>query len=93
MMKVGLEAPLTGAKEEKSKGGGEVLFVSAPFRSVIFYRPPPKYIVRFNPPLFQSQRGGGNIRGLYLPPSFLRPCFLEKPRFIPKIFLRNHLYI
>ena len=43
MMKVGLEAPLTGAKEEKSKGGGEVLFVSAPFRSVIFYRPPQVY--------------------------------------------------
>ena len=31
MMKVGFEAPLTGAKEEKSKGGGEVLLVSTPF--------------------------------------------------------------
>ena len=59
MMKVGLEAPLTGAKEEKSKGGGEVLFVSAPFRSVIFYRPPPKYIFRFNPPPFPEAEGGG----------------------------------
>ena len=89
----GWRPPLQGRRKKNLRGGGEVLFVSAPFRSVIFYRPPPKkYIVRFNPPLFQSRRGGGNIRCLYLPPSFLRPCFLEKPRFLPKIFLRNHWF-
>ena len=83
--------PLQGRTKKKSKGG-EVLFVSAPFCSVIF--PPPQYIIRFNPPplLFQSRRGGGNIRVLYLPPSFLRPCSLEKPRYLPKIFLRNHWF-
>ena len=87
----GWRPPLQG-RRKKNLRGGEVLFVSAPFRSVIFYRPPPKYIFRFNPPPFSRGGGGGVISAAYTsPPSFLRPCFLEKPRFIPKIFFVESL--
>ena len=95
MMKVGLEAPLyRGAGRKNLRGGGEVLFVSAPFRSVIFTAPPSKYIVRFNPPLFQSRRRGGVISAAYTsPPLSCAPAFLKNLGLYPRFFLWNHWYI
>ena len=79
--------PLQGRRKKKSKGGGEVLFVSAPFRSVIFYRPPPKYIFRFNPPPFPEAEGGGVISAAYTsPPLSCAPAFLKNLGLYPRFF-------
>ena len=77
--------PLQGRTKKKSKGG-EVLFVSAPFCSVIFT--PPQYIIRFNPPplLFQSHRGGVISASYTYPPLSCAPALLKNLGIYPRFF-------
>ena len=83
----GWRPPLQGQRK-KNLRGGEVLFVSAPFRSVIFYRPPPSpSILSGLTHPFSRAGGGGVISAAYTsPPLSCAPAFLKNLGLYPRFF-------